>query len=320
MKQRVCIAMAILLSPKVIIADEPTSALDVVVQRQVMETLRQVQEALGASVILVGHDMGLMAQFVDRIGVMYGGKLVEVGPVRGIFKDPLHPYTQLLIKSLPNLQTKEEFRGIPGLTPSLLAPAAWLHVPSPLPARHAALLGGRAGAGGDQTGALGGLPPVRRERRVKVAARSPERHPDLRRGPDEPGHHRRRRRRLADRQRGQAVDHRHRRRERQRQDHPGAAAAGDDPADEWLDPVPRPAPERHGFALAEGFPSPGAGHLPGPVRGLQPGLQGRSDADYAGAQVRAGARRRTRSASGSTTACVGRACGPRRRLGATRTS
>jgi peptide/nickel transport system ATP-binding protein len=122
MKQRVCIAMAILLNPKVIIADEPTSALDVVVQRQVMETLRRVQEALGAAVILVGHDMGLMAQFVDRIGVMYGGKLAEVGPVRDIFKDPLHPYTQLLIKSLPNLESKEDFRGIPGLTPSLLAP------------------------------------------------------------------------------------------------------------------------------------------------------------------------------------------------------
>jgi peptide/nickel transport system ATP-binding protein len=122
MKQRACIAMAILLNPKVIIADEPTSALDVVVQRQVMDTLRQVQQALGASVILVGHDMGLMAQFVNRMGVMYGGKLVEVGPVRDIFKDPLHPYTQLLIKSLPNLLTKEDFRGIPGLTPSLLVP------------------------------------------------------------------------------------------------------------------------------------------------------------------------------------------------------
>jgi peptide/nickel transport system ATP-binding protein len=122
MKQRVCIAMAILLHPKVLIADEPTSALDVVVQRQVMETLRRVQEDLGAAVILVGHDMGLMAQFVDRVGVMYGGKLVEVGPVRAIFKDPLHPYTQLLIKSLPNLRTKEDFRGIPGLTPSLVAP------------------------------------------------------------------------------------------------------------------------------------------------------------------------------------------------------
>jgi oligopeptide/dipeptide ABC transporter ATP-binding protein len=122
MKQRVCIAMGILLRPKVIIADEPTSALDVVVQRQVMETLGRVQSDIDAAVILVGHDMGLMAQFVDRVGVMYGGKLVEAGPVRDIFKDPLHPYTQLLIRSLPTLQMKENFRGIPGLTPSLLAP------------------------------------------------------------------------------------------------------------------------------------------------------------------------------------------------------
>jgi peptide/nickel transport system ATP-binding protein len=122
MKQRVCIAMAILLTPKVIIADEPTSALDVVVQKQVMETLGRVQKDIDAAVILVGHDMGLMAQFVDRIGVMYGGKLVEVGPVRDIFKDPQHPYTQLLIGSLPTLQSKEVFRGIPGLTPSLLTP------------------------------------------------------------------------------------------------------------------------------------------------------------------------------------------------------
>jgi len=122
MKQRVCIAMGILLTPKVIIADEPTSALDVVVQRQVMETLGRVQNDIGAAIILVGHDMGLMAQFVDRIGVMYGGKLVEVGPVRDIFKDPLHPYTQLLIGSLPTLKSKEMFKGIPGLTPSLLTP------------------------------------------------------------------------------------------------------------------------------------------------------------------------------------------------------
>jgi len=122
MKQRVCIAMGILLSPKVIVADEPTSALDVVVQRQVMETLGRVQKKLGAAVILVGHDMGLMAQFVDRIGVMYGGKLVEVSPVRDIFKDPLHPYTQMLIGSLPTLNSKEIFKGIPGLTPSLLTP------------------------------------------------------------------------------------------------------------------------------------------------------------------------------------------------------
>ncbi len=122
MKQRVCIALGIALQPKVIIADEPTSALDVVVQRHVMQTLSAVQHRLEASVILVGHDMGLLAQFVDRLGVMYAGKLVEVGPVREIFREPLHPYTQLLIASLPSLQEKGIFRGVPGLPPSLLDP------------------------------------------------------------------------------------------------------------------------------------------------------------------------------------------------------
>jgi oligopeptide/dipeptide ABC transporter ATP-binding protein len=120
MKQRVCIAIAICLRPKVIVADEPTSALDVVVQRQVMDTLGRVQELLGASVVLVGHDMGLMAQFASRLGVMYAGRLVEVSPVREIFSDPLHPYTKLLIASLPSLEEKGNFRGIPGLPPSLL--------------------------------------------------------------------------------------------------------------------------------------------------------------------------------------------------------
>jgi peptide/nickel transport system ATP-binding protein len=122
MKQRVCIAMGIALQPQVILADEPTSALDVVVQRQVMETLGKVQEEIGASLILVGHDMGLMAQFVDKIGVMYAGKLVEVGPTEAMFEDPLHPYTQLLIASLPSLEGKGIFKGIPGITPSLLKP------------------------------------------------------------------------------------------------------------------------------------------------------------------------------------------------------
>lgn len=122
MKQRVCIAIGISLSPKVIIADEPTSALDVVVQRQIMMTLQQVQRRLGAAILLVGHDMGLMAQFVDRIGVMYGGRLVEVGPVRDMFNDPLHPYTQLLISSLPSLEHKGSLQGIPGSPPSLLSP------------------------------------------------------------------------------------------------------------------------------------------------------------------------------------------------------
>ncbi len=120
MKQRVVIAIAISLKPKVIVADEPTSALDVVVQKQVMETLKNVQAEIGASVILVGHDMGLMAQFVQRVGVMYAGRLMEVSPVREIFRRPRHPYTQLLISSLPSTETKGQFTGIPGLPPSLL--------------------------------------------------------------------------------------------------------------------------------------------------------------------------------------------------------
>jgi peptide/nickel transport system ATP-binding protein len=121
MKQRACIAIAICLRPKVIIADEPTSALDVVVQRQVMETLGQVQAQLGAAIILVGHDMGLMAQFVDRLGIMYAGRLVELAPIADIITTPRHPYTRMLIDALPSLERKGELRGIPGLAPLLRA-------------------------------------------------------------------------------------------------------------------------------------------------------------------------------------------------------
>src|SRR5215217_144917 len=120
MKQRVCIAVGILLKPQVIIADEPTSALDVVTQRQVMETIDRVQKQLGAAIILIGHDMGLMAQFVDKVAVMYAGRLAEVSMVRDMFTNPGHPYAQALISSLPSLENKGVFQGIPGLAPSLL--------------------------------------------------------------------------------------------------------------------------------------------------------------------------------------------------------
>jgi peptide/nickel transport system ATP-binding protein len=120
MKQRVCIAIGILLKPKVIIADEPTSALDVVTQRQVMETIDRVQDEIGAAVILIGHDMGLMAQFVDKVAVMYTGRIMEVSKVADMFTDPKHPYAQALINSLPSLENKGVFQGIPGLAPALL--------------------------------------------------------------------------------------------------------------------------------------------------------------------------------------------------------
>jgi peptide/nickel transport system ATP-binding protein len=122
MKQRVCIAMAIVLNPSLIIADEPTSALDVVVQRVVGQTLLDVKQRLGVSMILIGHDMGLQAQLVDRLAVMYAGHMVEISPVATIFKDPLHPYTQLLIESIPSIKERKPLKLTEGLTHDLRNP------------------------------------------------------------------------------------------------------------------------------------------------------------------------------------------------------
>ncbi|MCE7985496.1 MAG: ABC transporter ATP-binding protein [Caldilinea sp. CFX5] len=119
MKQRACIAISVAMHPKVIIADEPTSALDVVTQRQVMQTIGRLQEQLGSAVILIGHDMGLMAQFAHRMAVMYAGSLVELGSIRNIYTDAFHPYTQMLIDSLPTIGKRGVFKGIPGITPLL---------------------------------------------------------------------------------------------------------------------------------------------------------------------------------------------------------
>jgi peptide/nickel transport system ATP-binding protein len=121
MKQRVAMATATALKPKLIIADEPTSALDVVVQRQVMATLGRLQRETGAAVVLVGHDMGLVAQFADWVGVMYAGKLVELAPVQQMVETPAHPYSQLLLQSVPGLdQKRDRLTGIPGMPPRLI--------------------------------------------------------------------------------------------------------------------------------------------------------------------------------------------------------
>ncbi|MBW7883349.1 MAG: ABC transporter ATP-binding protein [Caldilineaceae bacterium] len=122
MKQRVCIAMAIVLHPSLVIADEPTSALDVVVQRVVGQTLLDVKERLGVSMILIGHDMGLQAQLVDRLAVMYAGHMVEIAPVENVFDDPLHPYTQLLIESIPSIRERKPLKLTEGLTHDLRNP------------------------------------------------------------------------------------------------------------------------------------------------------------------------------------------------------
>lgn len=121
MKQRVCIAMSIALKPSLILADEPTSALDVMVQKQVLGTLGKVQRELGAAIILIGHDMALMAHFVTRIGVMYRGKLVEMGPVKQVFANPQHSYTRMLIESLPSFDKLGAFRGAGARADTFLA-------------------------------------------------------------------------------------------------------------------------------------------------------------------------------------------------------
>ncbi len=107
MKQRVVTAIGISMRPKLIIADEPTSALDVIVQRQVIETLRHAQEAIQAAVLLIGHDMGLMAQSVHTLAVMRAGEIVELGSVEAVLLRPQHNYTRMLISSLPSLERKE---------------------------------------------------------------------------------------------------------------------------------------------------------------------------------------------------------------------
>jgi peptide/nickel transport system ATP-binding protein len=122
MKQRVCIAMAIALNPPVIIADEPTSALDVVVQRVVAQTLMEVKQRLNVSMLLIGHDMGLQAQMVDRVAVMYAGTMVEVAPVKAVFRSPLHPYTRLLIDSIPSIDARKPLKVTEGLTHDLRKP------------------------------------------------------------------------------------------------------------------------------------------------------------------------------------------------------
>jgi oligopeptide/dipeptide ABC transporter ATP-binding protein len=116
MKQRVCIAIGIALHPNLVIADESTSALDVVVQRVVAQTLSQIQKEMGVSMIMISHDMGLMAQMVDRIAVMYAGNIVEISPTNQLFKNPSHPYSKILIESIPSIKDKNPLKLVEGIT------------------------------------------------------------------------------------------------------------------------------------------------------------------------------------------------------------
>ena len=151
MRQRVMIAMALSNSPKLLIADEPTTALDVTIQAQILDELRQLRSELGAGIILVTHDLGVVADIADRIVVMYAGRVVEQGTLDEIFYDPQHPYTWGLLGSITRVDSdrSERLSAIPGLPPSLLAPPRGCHFRTALPARVRALHGGaRAGLPG----------------------------------------------------------------------------------------------------------------------------------------------------------------------------
>jgi peptide/nickel transport system ATP-binding protein len=121
MKQRVVIAIAIALKPDLIVADEPTTALDVNVQRMIIQTLSDLRDQMGMTLIIVTHDMAVHAELTDRVAVMYAGQVVEVGEVRQIFKEPRHPYTQGLIHSIPKVGgERARLGGITGNAPSPL--------------------------------------------------------------------------------------------------------------------------------------------------------------------------------------------------------
>jgi peptide/nickel transport system ATP-binding protein len=123
MRQRAVIAIALALNPEMIIMDEPTTALDVVVQKQIMQEIRQLKEQFGFSIMFITHDLSLLVEFSDRIGIMYAGKLVEVGPSRQIFTNPQHPYTARLMTSFPTISgPRQTLMGIPGSPPDLVSP------------------------------------------------------------------------------------------------------------------------------------------------------------------------------------------------------
>ena len=124
MRQRAMIAMALACGPHLLIADEPTTALDVTVQAQIMELLVRIKEETQTAIILITHDLGVVANLADRVAVMYAGKVVEKGSARDIFYNTQHPYTKALLKSLPTVDTKkdEKLTSIPGTPPDLFAP------------------------------------------------------------------------------------------------------------------------------------------------------------------------------------------------------
>ena len=122
MRQRVIIALATFMSPNVVLADEPTTALDVVVQRGILMMLMRLQRQFKNTLVIVSHDMGVHYQITNRMAIMYSGSVIELGDTEGIFNDPVHPYTQMLVAALPRVGDKSQKVGIPGRPPALKNP------------------------------------------------------------------------------------------------------------------------------------------------------------------------------------------------------
>ncbi len=129
MRQRVLIAMALACQPSLVIADEPTTALDVTIQAQILDLLREMKAAFDLSLLLITHDLGVIAETADRVAVMYAGRIVETGPVREIFREPPHPYTRGLLASIPGGAPGQRLRAIEGTVPLLgeLPPGCAFH-------------------------------------------------------------------------------------------------------------------------------------------------------------------------------------------------
>jgi peptide/nickel transport system ATP-binding protein len=118
-RQRALIAMALSCKPALLVADEPTTALDVTVQAEILDLLREMKQRLGLALLLITHDLGVVAETADRVAVMYAGRVVETSPVAELFADPLHPYTRGLLKSMPGQQKGRQLHAIPGIVPPL---------------------------------------------------------------------------------------------------------------------------------------------------------------------------------------------------------
>ena len=134
MRQRALIAMALSCQPKLVVADEPTTALDVIVQAQILRELKEIQTDLGLAVLYISHDMAVIAQVTDTIAVMYAGKMIESGPTPEVFRRPRHPYTHLLLSSIPSVSRAPPSTGMPGWEPTRFAGASvGMPIPSPVP-------------------------------------------------------------------------------------------------------------------------------------------------------------------------------------------